>query len=450
MIGNAAPVVAARLSPDTPAAGRDLGVVVDAVDADADPLTLTFRWTVDGAAGPTDPVVPGLLVRGGQRWEVEVTVSDGIDTRTATAAGVVGNTAPRITSVRVEPDPATSSEPLTAVWEAIDYDGDPVTAEIAWEVNGIEVATGPVLPTLAFERDDLVRAVATPLDGDLAGIPVGSAVVQIENGAPTALGALIEPGTLTEGVVARCELSVPVDPDDDRVTAATRWFVTGNLVSTQPTLTGVSFARGDFVQCEATPGDGRDEGAPLISDPVEVGNSVPVLGTVTLDPEIPTAAGPVTAVVGGWYDADADEVLTLTTWAIDGVIGPEGDTLDGLVRGQQIQAGVAGWDGFDPSTTVYSVVVTVGNALPAVSDLALSPPAPTVADAVTAGFTVTDADADPLTTTVQWFDDGVEVHQGNPLPAGLVAAGHTLGWQVTAADGLDVVVVGGAPTTVGP
>lgn len=458
-VGNTAPTVSVRLTPDPPATDAPLTAVVAAEDADADPIALSYRWTVDGAPSPADgPTLPAGEVRGGQTWEVTVTASDGEAESTAVAAAVAGNTGPRMVLARIEPAVPTDGDVLSVVWEAFDADGDPVDVRISWEVDGVAVSEGDTLASTFFERGDRVQARVEPYDGKVAGATLPTGEVVVANGTPSATGAVVVPAVLSEAVVASCALVGAVDPDGDPVALAVRWYIDGTFVSTAETLTGATFGKGDQVSCEATPSDGSSSGLPVLSGPALVVNTAPVIGTVHLVPEVPTAGGEVVAVPDGISDSDGDEVVTQTRWFVDGVLVGTAPSWSGLVRGQTVQAVMDAYDGDDPALPVQSLQAVVGNALPVVERAAMIPAFPTSGEPVVADVSIVDPDGDPVSFAVAWTVNGVEVAVGEVLPAGVAEEGDLLGYVVTPSDATDaglpfatpeVVVGNGAPSLAG-
>ncbi len=94
-IGNSPPVAPVlSLSPAAPIAGLDditCAIDTPASDPDADALSWSFSWEVDGApytgtlatTAETDDTVPGELTLAGETWICVVTVTDGIDSTEA-------------------------------------------------------------------------------------------------------------------------------------------------------------------------------------------------------------------------------------------------------------------------------------------------------------------------------------------------------------------------------
>lgn len=456
-IDNSPPLLSVRLSPDPIVSGTELQALATALDPDEDPVSLLYVWTRNGSSFPQNvSTVPASEIHGGDDWLVTVTADDGEDSTTTSAEGVANNAPPRITDARIEPTDIDETSVLQVVWDAADPDGDAVDVTIQWEVDGVFVETADSLDGTFFDRDDQVRARVIPRDGASEGEPYETAISIVQNTAPSATGVIITPSVITEGTIAACSLEDPYDLDGDLVTTEVRWYNGGTLISIEPVLSGISFSKGDVIGCEAAPTDGDKQGPSMFSDFVDIDNSIPSVGIVTLDPAIPTAAGPVDAIIGGVYDPDPVDTPTASVrWFVDGIEVAEALSIDGLVRGQLVYAEAVADDGEDLSSVVQSAEVVVGNALPIVWRAAMIPALPTSSDEVSADTSTADADLDGVTLSIEWFADDVSIFVGDPLPAGLVSEGDHLFYIATPSDlygpGIpssspEVIVGNGAPS----
>lgn len=184
-----APVVA--LSPSTPTAGGDLivEIIEPAVDPEGAELSLSYRWSVDGAEAPAHdgPRVPAEALLRGARWSVEVWANDGAqDGPPATAEAVVGNAAPTLT-VSISPTRLSLLDLAVAVVEAADPDGDRLTISYRWLRNGGEAAAGvDSLPLADFSFGDLLTVEVTAVDTEGGTTTETATLVEIENLPPTA------------------------------------------------------------------------------------------------------------------------------------------------------------------------------------------------------------------------------------------------------------------------
>lgn len=182
VIGNSTPVIdLVGITPRSPDVTRELTASVDASDPDGDELTLSFAWTVDGAPnGTTGSTFPAGLASKGQVVGVTVTVTDGEASVEDSDSVTIVNAAPTATAVRIEPSASvTVDTPLTCVVSASDPDGDTITNDIEWTVDGEVIGSGETLSE-GFLAEDTIRCRATPSDGERSGNTVTSAPVTVE------------------------------------------------------------------------------------------------------------------------------------------------------------------------------------------------------------------------------------------------------------------------------
>lgn len=146
-VGNAPPTAPTiHIEPQSPAPGDDLTLVVDAaaVDPNGDALVQTIQWYVDGSLnGSWDDAtsVAGAYVEAGETYLVVVSVTDGLsDAVTAEATVTVGNQAPEIRHLEIDPADPRDGDDLTVVLNARDPDGDALATTYTWYRDG-SVAT---------------------------------------------------------------------------------------------------------------------------------------------------------------------------------------------------------------------------------------------------------------------------------------------------------------------
>lgn len=190
-IENGVPVVRdVRFTEEVIAVDTELAVLVDAFDADRQPLELTYTWTVDGtqvASGVDVTRLPLGRYAKDQRVEVTVVADDGVDeSEPVSASTVVVNTpptAPEVTILPEEPIPGIDPMRCSVVTPSTDVDGDPVDYEIVWTVDGTpftgaqttEIA-GDTVPSDQFVDEESWSCEVVPSDDDEAG-PAGRAGV---------------------------------------------------------------------------------------------------------------------------------------------------------------------------------------------------------------------------------------------------------------------------------
>ncbi len=282
------------------------------------------------------------------------------------------NQAPGAPSVSLSPDPARTTDTLVASIDAPAVDPnkkDELTYSYAWLRDGTAVPelTGPEVPAAETKKGETWEVIITPSDDKLPGTPATASLV-IQNTPPTLQSAalsLLEP---KEADALTCIGGTTSDIDGDTVTLQTAWLVNGTEVSTEDTLTGASFNKGDTIQCSLTPFDGTDTGEAVLSDTTTAINTAPEPPTIGTSPQPAfTTQGLQCAIITPATDADADDLTYTFTWTLDGTsIGGTGtttfpgDTIDQaeVAWGQEWTCTVETSDG-EATVSVTSEPVTI-------------------------------------------------------------------------------------------
>jgi Putative Ig domain len=255
-----------------------------------------------------------------------------------------------------------------------------------------------------------------------------------ENHPPSIQLARIVPDPLTLAGPAVAQIEA-VDPDGDPVTIRYQWLVNGISVSgqTRETLFPQSLKRGDIVGVEVVVTDGKSAGITQRLQGGSVGNTVPLVSRVVLDPEEIRPGVRALALVEG-ADADADEVGYLYRWWRNGelVSGHHENGLDtaGFARGDVVVVGVTPKDRFGTGREVRSTPVSLTNNPPAI----LSTPAPFM-DRTHYDYLVVakDPEGDPLVYTLSTAPAGMKIDSTTGRIEWLVPAGLTGTHQVRVA-----------------
>ena len=227
------------------------------------------------------------------------------------AAVVIDNTLPSVTSVSISPTAGTESTTFTCQpsgW--VDPDPGDVEAYLyEWFVGpaGAEVAsvTTATIDGTSFDKGDSVYCTATPLDGQSAGSMLASIAVLVDNTVPTATAVSIEPSMAYTDTTLSAVANGWSDPDPaDTEDYLYEWFVDGAPAGTDSaTLDGSWFVLGEEVTLTATPQDGTASGSPVSSVGVSILNTTPSPPVVAISPAQPTP--------------DDDLVCSITTPASD-------------------------------------------------------------------------------------------------------------------------------------
>src|SRR5438093_7189220 len=188
--GNHAPsVLSARIYPVDVTLDTELRVDIQGEDLDGDRITYRYQWLVNEipAADATAPVFKAERLKKGDRVTAGIVPTDGKTEGAVftTSPVTVGNTAPSIVEIHLEPLPLYRGAQLKVKVVAADPDGDPVTLTYKWFRNNKEVAgaKSDMLDTKEFHKKDVLEVLVTPSDGKATregqGLPM-----TIENAPP--------------------------------------------------------------------------------------------------------------------------------------------------------------------------------------------------------------------------------------------------------------------------
>lgn len=214
---NAPPVIeSVTLVPERPVAHQQLRAEVAASDEDGDAIELGYAWSIGGRpldAGGPEITLPDL--RKGDSVELTVTVSDGkAEGAPATARVLVGNQPPELVAVSLRPEgDVNRGKPLTAVPAASDPDGDGLSFDYTWTVNGTKSdERGDTLDTTKLKRGDTVRVRVVANDGESDSNAIESPELKVANASPVIRST---PPPFEGDGTYRYPLEV-TDPDGDR------------------------------------------------------------------------------------------------------------------------------------------------------------------------------------------------------------------------------------------
>jgi len=186
---NRPPVVSrVTLFPANAQPGTTLEARAEVSDPDGDPIELQYTWRSGGR------VVGGnssaYRIQGASKSEtIEVTVvaKDGSgESAPISARSRVANQAPVLLGAVIEPlGEIRADHDITAVPRAKDPDGDEVTYQIDWRVNGRKIASNrSTLAAHWFKRGDRVAFTIVASDGTARSEPLVSDAITVGNASP--------------------------------------------------------------------------------------------------------------------------------------------------------------------------------------------------------------------------------------------------------------------------
>lgn len=263
------------------------------------------------------------------------------------------------------------------------------------------------------------------------------------NGPPEAPTVAITPDPATSDDTLRATITVASDdPNGDTIDYEYAWYRNGILTSnTGDTVPASETSRGDVWSVEVTPSDGFDVG-PVGTDDIVIGNAPPSLSSVSISPTVAYTNDTLTAVPSGFSDSDGDAEGYRYQWYVNGieVAGATDATLAGtyFVKGDLVTVTATPWDGSEEGTARTSGSREIQNSLPTAPVVAVSPEYPEDDDALTCVIVTasTDADADPITYTYAWENNGTATSETTAVVnASYTSNGDTWECTVTPNDG---------------
>lgn len=432
------------ITPEVPGTLDALVANANALDDDGDKVTYGYQWFLDGEiqADLTSEQVPAERTTKGDQWTVEVTPNDGTTDGPVGSASVgIANT-PAEGVVSINPDPATTTDELTASGSAEDVDGDEVSWTWTWLRDGETTGlTDAVLLSTHTTRGETWEVIGIAFDGETSSEPARRSIT-IGNGQPVIESIRILPTPASRASDLQAEV-VATDPDDDPITYLYRWTINGvDAIGTNGSQLPVAlFAQGDVIEVEATPNDGMTAGATVSSDPVTIENALPSIVAVDLQPSPIRERSTVRCTPTGWNDGDGDTESYGWAWAVNGSpIGNTTATLTGesFDRGDTVQCTATPTDGTGTGAAVSSAVITVDNTPPVLDSAELSDPTPSTEGTLTVNLgEFRDDDDDLVSLSYEWFINGVSTSTEPSLPPGSLVAGDVVRCEVTPTDGTD-------------
>ena len=164
--------------------------------------------------------------------------------------------APPEVSIVLTPEMPTVLSTIEAEVSVVDPDGKSVLVDQSWSVNDTVLGEGEKLSGV-FERGDRVRLDVSATDG--FHTTDASAEVVVANALPTLSEVRILPESPRRADELSCVFESDEDPDGDAVSPRWSWSRDGEVLSTDPSISGMLLDRGDTVACSVWLSDGVAE-----------------------------------------------------------------------------------------------------------------------------------------------------------------------------------------------
>jgi hypothetical protein len=229
------------------------------------------------------------------------------------------NTPPVITEVSLLPLNPTVQSRISAQILSSDKDGDQVTYDVKWFVNGTEIGEGMSLSYDEVAKGDQISAEVTPYDGKDYGEPVMSNQVIISGSPPSIASLQIAPESLFVTTPQVVVTALANDPDKDSVRIIIHWIVKGETIPDTANVLNLkkySLKKNDVITGSAFVDDGEFRSEPFLFELV-IANAPPVfskeIDSVKCAPENISYKLPI-------YDPDGDEITFELLDAPNGIV----------------------------------------------------------------------------------------------------------------------------------
>jgi len=225
---------------------------------------------------------------------------------------------------------------------------------------------------------------------------------------------------LPEKPTKESELNLSIqskDPDGDSITYHYQWLKNDEDIFEQNrnTFKKMNFKKGDLIRVRVTPSDGKVNGTPFLSPPVQILNSPPVIKEVWIEPKIAYSTDRLKAYVKS-SDSDGDFIYFTYQWEKNGVVLNEerGEFLErgGFKKGDSMAVIVTPDDREILGTSKKSEPLVISNSPP----LIVSSP-PTSVEKLTYIYQVraNDPDNDPIIFAFKSGPKGMEMDKNTGL-----------------------------------
>jgi VCBS repeat protein len=444
------------------------GVWLDAGRGESAPAP-RIEWQRNGkavAALEGKKELPPGTVKRGERWRFVLTSPKGDATAEGREVAVL-DTPPTAPGVALEPAVPNRATDVHAriVKPAVDPDGDPLTYQIAWLLDGLETGvTGEVFPADRLKRSAILSARVVASDGELSG-PAGAAQARVGDTPPGPLQVSLEPSAPGRADPVRARIDVPAtDPDGDPLVYRYAWKVDGqvrNVPASTSVLGAGLFRKHQKIEVEARAFDGELAGPPARAE-VAARNTPPTAPKIEIRPARPRRGDALHAVITApAEDADGDPLAYRFSWKKNGApfAAPgDGREVPGseVAKGDRFELAVTAGDG-EATGPAATAAVTVANTPPVPPRIAIEPRRPKGGEPLKLVVLepARDADGERVALQIAWTRDGKPTGSGaETLAAAQFAKHERVRVVVTPRDGeeagapaADEVVVDDAPPT---
>ena len=397
--------------------------------------------------------VSSAEVKKGENWYFSVKPKDGTDygEQKVSPSVTIGNTAPLATNLAMMPSTPFTVDSLVCSYEYSDGNGDIENGtEIRWYKDTIEQLSYKdikIIPPDATTKGEKWHFTVRPKDGIDYGSLKQSAIVTIANTPPSVKDLVIIPSSPKGKDELKCSY-VYSDADGDIETGSEiRWYKDEVYQSGYKNKLVVSTTkRGQLWYVTVKPRDGTDFGDVYKSAIVTIVNTAPTTSDLKITLLNPTDKNELNCDYT-YSDFDDDpESGTEIRWYKDKILQEKYN--DQLIiqsvdtnKGEHWYFTIKPKDGTDYGEVNTSPEAMIGNTLPTVSNLMITPLSPSIGDNLVCSYEFSDVNGDTENgTEIRWYMDNVLQETYNDqkmIPSNAIAKGQKWQFTVKPKDGMD-------------
>jgi hypothetical protein len=447
------------------------------IDLDNDGESGTeYQWYKNGVlqGALISSIVPSALTSRGEEWHFKVRPSDGTDDGLWYSCPVnitIGNTAPTVSNLAINPSSPDSTDDLTVTYDYSDIDSDPESsAEILWYMNGS--LQDPLNDSILVQSGNLTKGQIWHVkirvfDGINYSIWVSILTnVTIKNSPPAIsdirLNGYNGPTQISDDddLVGTYVYS---DADNDLQVNASReiyWYRKNQSESSfylqlhlnHTLIVGSgNTSAGDIWYFAIQVFDGANYSTSENSPSVSIGvppNSPPEAQFLNITPSLPITTD---SLFIDWTFVDSDigdnESGSMYYWYRNGVPMPDYDGLDTLpafatAKGEIWHVKIRPRDGVDFGLLVsVPINVTIGNIAPEVNSLQITPSSPITGNDLSINYLFSDVDGDGESgSAIIWYINGVlqdSLNDSTSVSSSSTIKGQIWHFKIRPSDGTD-------------
>ena len=443
-LDNTAPEISSvSISPETVLIDSLLQCSFEASDADGEELTVSYSWTQNGTEVGTGASLQLDADNFSDDDEITctVTVEDGFGgSATESAVVFVGNTAPSIGSVTLNPETAISTDDITCVVaDVVDLEGDEVSISYEWTIDGeVQTETSNMLAG-PFAVNSEIICTATPNDTKVDGASASASLV-IENTTPVVDAVVISPNINVEANTLLTCAGTVSDIDNETLTTSYAWTFNGTVMGTDATwqLDAATVSPDDVLTCTVTVEDIHGA-SDMASAAITVVNTAPVVDTAAMVSG-DTGVGSILMCEASFSDLNDGTLTPSYEWTVNGSSVGTGMsyTIDAnsVITGNYVVCTATAVDS-DGASVSSSDAITVTNSAPFLSGVSISPnPILSTSDVMCSVANYGDADGDTVNITYNWTVDGTMQSEHGAALMGPFSVGSNIACEAVPNDGI--------------